>query len=269
MIGASRNSLALVQGTLRSRSGQGDLSALSAELLAAADVLAGEKSLRQNLADSGQPSAARSALIKDVFGSKVSTLTVEVLGEIVAARWSSDTDLVDAVELLGSQAAFVAADKAGSLDRVESELFHFGRAVQASSELQMTLTDPSLSAQAKSAIVGDLIGSKVDSITLGLIKHVAGHLRGRRVDSVLETLGNLAAEQRNQVVAEVRSAVSLDANQTSRLSAALSKITGKNVRINVAIDPSVLGGISVTIGEDVIDGSIAARLESARRSLLA
>jgi F-type H+-transporting ATPase subunit delta len=102
-----------------------------------------------------------------------------------------------------------------------------------------------------------------------LIKHVAGHLRGRRVDSVLETLGNLAAEQRNQVVAEVRSAVSLDANQTSRLSAALSKITGKNVRINVAIDPSVLGGISVTIGEDVIDGSIAARLESARRSLLA
>jgi F-type H+-transporting ATPase subunit delta len=89
------------------------------------------------------------------------------------------------------------------------------------------------------------------------------------VDSVLETLGNLAAEQRNQVVAEVRSAVSLDATQTSRLSAALSKITGKNVRINVAIDPSVLGGISVTIGEDVIDGSIAARLESARRSLLA
>ncbi len=149
MIGASRNSLALVQGTLRSRSGQGDLSALSAELLAAADVLAGEKSLRQNLADSGQPSAVRSALINDVFGSKVSALTVEVLGEIVAARWSSDTDLVDAVELLGSQAAFVAADKAGSLDRVESELFHFGRAVQASSELQMTLTDPSLSAQTK------------------------------------------------------------------------------------------------------------------------
>jgi F-type H+-transporting ATPase subunit delta len=79
----------------------------------------------------------------------------------------------------------------------------------------------------------------------------------------------LAAQQRNQVVAEVRSSVNLDADQTRRLSAALSKITGKNVRINVAIDPSVLGGISVTIGEDVIDGSIAARLESARRSLLA
>ena len=101
MIGASRNSLALVQGTLRSRSGQGDLSALSAELLAAADVLAGEKSLRQNLADSGQPSAVRSALINDVFGSKVSALTVEVLGEIVAALITAKLDanvILDAIE---------------------------------------------------------------------------------------------------------------------------------------------------------------------------
>jgi F-type H+-transporting ATPase subunit delta len=269
MIGASRNSLAFVQESMRSRSSQGDLSALSAELLAAADILANEKSLRQNLADSGQPVAARTSLIKDVFGTKVSASTQEVLGELVAARWSSDNDLVDAVELLGSQAAFVAADKAGSLDRVENELFHFARAVQASSELQMTLTDPALSAQAKSAIVGDLLGSKVDVITLDLVKHVAGHLRGRRVDSVLETLGNLAAAQRNQVVAEVRSAIALNADQTRKLSAALSKLTGKDIRINVAIDPSVLGGITVTIGEDVIDGSVAARLESARRTLLA
>ena len=269
MIGASRNSLALVQESMRSRSNQGDLSALSAELLAAADILANEKSLRQNLADSGQPVATRTSLIKDVFGKKVSDSAHEILGELVAARWSSGEDLVDAVELLGSQAAFVAADKAGSLDRVENELFHFARTIQASSELQMTLTDPALSASVKSAIVGDLLGSKVDVITLDLLKHVAGHLRGRRVDSVLSTLGDLAAAQRNQVVAEVRSVIPLDADQTRKLSSALSKLTGKDVRINVAIDPSVLGGIAVTIGEEVIDGSISARLESARRTLLA
>jgi len=269
MIGASRNSLALVQESMRSRSNQGDLSALSAELLAAADILANEKSLRQNLADSGQPISARSSLIKDLFGKKVSASTNEFLGELVAARWSSGEDLVDAVELVGFQAAFVVADKAGSLDRVENELFHFARAVQASSELQMTLTDPALSSLAKSAVVGDLLGSKVDVSTLNLIKYVAGHLRGRRVDSVLATLGNLAAAQRNQVVAEVRSVIALDAEQTRKLSSALSKLTGKDVRINVAIDSSVLGGITVTIGEEVIDGSISARLESARRTLLA
>lgn len=269
MIGASRNSLALVQESMRSRSNQGDLSALSAELLAAADILASEKSLRQNLADSGQPVSARTSLIKDLFGQKVSANTNEFLGELVAARWSSGEDLVDAVELVGFQAAFVVADKAGSLDRVENELFHFSRVVQASSELQMTLTDPALSSLAKSAVVGDLLGSKVDVSTLNLIKYVARHLRGRRVDSVLATLGNLAAAQRNQVVAEVRSVIALDAEQTRKLSAALSKLTGKDVRINVAIDPSVLGGITVTIGEEVIDGSVSARLESARRTLLA
>jgi F-type H+-transporting ATPase subunit delta len=269
MIGASRNSLALVQESMRSRSNQGDLSALSAELLAAADILASEKSLRQNLADSGQPVTARTSLIEDLFGKKVGASTHEILGELVAARWSSGEDLVDAVEMLGSQAAFVAADKAGSLDRVENELFHFARTVQASPELQMTLTDPAISSSVKSAIVGDLLGSKVDVITLDLIKHVAGHLRGRRVDSVLATLGDLAAAQRNQVVAEVRSVIALDAEQTRKLSSALSKLTGKDVRINVAIDPSVLGGIAVTIGEDVIDGSISARMESARRTLLA
>ncbi|MTB10455.1 MAG: hypothetical protein F2932_07015, partial [Actinobacteria bacterium] len=67
MIGASRNSLALVQESMRSRSSQSDLSALSAELLAAADILASEKSLRQYLADSGQPIDARTSLIKDVY----------------------------------------------------------------------------------------------------------------------------------------------------------------------------------------------------------
>ena len=104
MIGASRNSLALVQESMRSRSNQGDLSALSAELLAAADILANEKSLRQNLADSGQPISARTSLIKDLFGKKVSASTNEFLGELVAARWSSGEDLVDAVELVGFQA---------------------------------------------------------------------------------------------------------------------------------------------------------------------
>ena len=92
MIGASRNSLALVQESLRSRSGLGDLSAMSAELLAVADVLANEKSLRQNLADSGQPTAARASVIKDVFGTKVNSATLDVLNELVAARWSSAID---------------------------------------------------------------------------------------------------------------------------------------------------------------------------------
>ena len=269
MIGASRDSLTAVQETLRSRTGQGDLSALSGQLLAVAEVVASEKSLRLLLADNGQPAAIRTALIADVLGSQVSTVTQEVVASVVSQRWSSDSDLVDALEILGAQAAFIASDANGSLDRAESDIFHFGRSVDASAQLQMTLTDPSLPATAKAGIVTDLLQGKVEAQTAQVIAYFASHLRGRRVDAVIELLSDLAAAQRNQVVAEVRSVVALDESQVTRLATALTKLTGKQVSINVAIDPTVIGGITVKIGQDVIDGSVATRLESARRSLLA
>lgn len=267
MIGASRGSLARAQASLSAR--QGDLSTLSAELFAVVAAIANEKSLRQTLADSGQPEGARKALITDLLGNKVSAATLDVLGDIVTGRWSSDHDLVEAIETVASQAAFASADKAGTLDRVEDEVFLFGRAIDASPELQMALTDPSLGSDAKAAIVGDLLGGKVDSVTLSVLKYYASNLRGRRVDAVVADLSDLAGETRNQSVAEVRSVVALDESQTRRLAAALSVIAGREVKVNVAIDPTVLGGISVKIGDQIIDGTVASRLENARRSLLA
>ena len=269
MIGASRESLTIVQESLRSRAGQGDLSALSSQLLAVAKVIASEKSLRLMLADSGQPSATRVALISDVLGNQVAQPTNEVVAAVVSQRWSSDSDLIDALEILGAQSAFMAAASAGTLDRVESDIFHFGRAVDASAALQMTLTDPAQTSEVKAAVVKDLLAGKVDGTASEVIAYFASNLRGRRVAAVIDLLGELAAGERNQVVAEVRSVIDLDDSQKTRLASALTKLTGKQVSVNVAIDPSVIGGISVKIGQDVIDGSVATRLESARRSLQA
>jgi len=269
MIGASRESLTTVQESLRSSAGQGDLSALSSQLLSVAKVIAGEKSLRLMLADSGQPVAARTALISDLLGAAISEATQSVIASVVTQRWSSDSDLIDALEILGAKAAFMAADANGSLNQAESDIFHFGRALDASAQLQMTLTDPSLAPQAKAAIVDDLLSGKVQGETAQVIAYFASNLRGRRVDAVVDLLSELAAAQRNQVVAEVSSVIELDDSQVTRLANALSKLTGKQVSINVAIDPTVLGGISIQIGQDVIDGSVATRLESARRSLQA
>ena len=269
MIGASRGSLASVQESLRSRADQGDLSALSAELFAVAALFADEKSLVLTFADSGQSTTSRTSLVSDLFGSKVSAHTIAVVTDVVTARWSTSSDLIDAVELLAAQAGFIGAERDGILDRVESELFHFGRAVDASPALQMSLTDPSLPSHSKSAIIHDLLANKVSPTTLTIIEYVASHLRGRRVDSLLSALSDLAAAQRNQVVAQVTSVIGLDDNQQQRLVAALNVITGKSVRLNIAIDANVLGGFSVKIGEDIIDGTIASRLEEARRTLLA
>ncbi|NBV90115.1 MAG: F0F1 ATP synthase subunit delta [Actinobacteria bacterium] len=203
------------------------------------------------------------------MGSQVAQTTKEVVAAVVSQRWSSDSDLVDAIEILGAQSAFMAASGAGTLDRVESDIFHFGRAVDASAQLQMTLTDPAQSAAVKAAVVKDLLAGKVDAQASQVIAYFASNLRGRRVAAVIDLLSELAAGERNQVVAQVRSVIALDETQKTRLATALSKLTGKQVSVNVAIDPSVIGGISVKIGQDVIDGSVATRLESARRSLQA
>jgi F-type H+-transporting ATPase subunit delta len=77
----------------------------------------------------------------------------------------------------------------------------------------------------------------------------------------------LAAERRQAVVAEVRSAVSLDRDHRDRLAAALGKATGKRVELKVVVDPSVVGGVVARVGDQVIDGSVRRRLELARERL--
>jgi len=269
MIGASRGSLLTVQELLSSRTNQGDLSTLSSDLLKVADLITSEKSLRQTLADSGQAAASRVALVTSILESRISGEALSLIGDVVSARWSTDGDLIEALEILGATAAFIAAKSAGTLDRIENEVFHFGRAVDGSEALQMTLTDPALPASAKSSLVSDLLTGKAESTSIAILTYFVAHLRGRRIVEVIESLSELAAAQNNQVVAQVRSAVNLDDQQVARLAAALTTITGRQVKVNVALDASVLGGISVKIGNEVIDGTVATRLEQARRSLQA
>ena len=169
--------------------------------------------------------------------------------------------------MLGAQAAFMAAGS--QLAGVEDEVFAFGRIVDASPELQMALTDPAAPRSAKAALVTDLLSGKASATATAVLAHFAAHLRGRRVGAVIDELSALAAAQRDMVVAEVRSAVTLTDKQIERLSGALARITGKNVRVNVAVDPSVIGGIAVHVDGQIIDGTVATRLEHARRSLLA
>jgi len=267
MLGASRGSMAALSDVLDARRGAPDFPLLASELLAIADLLTREKSLRAALSDSGQSADAREGLATSLFGERVSETTRAVLIDVARARWSHAEDIVDALERLGAQAAFTVADADGTLDGVEEEIFRFGRAADASAELQMAITDPSLRADTKSAVVRDVLGGRAASATSILLEYFAGHLRGRRVNDAVELLSELAASQRERVVAEVRAAIDLDAEQRRRLADGLSRLHGRQVRLNIAIDPEVLGGISVRVGGEVIDGTVATRLEQARRVL--
>lgn len=268
MIGASRESIAGLREQLDGLRSDPGFAALSGELLAVADLLGREKALRLTLSDSGQPERVRADLVSSLLSGRVSALTLDVVQRIVRARWSTDADLVDAVEQLGAQAAFTTAEADGSLDRVEEEIFRFGRVIDASPELQMLITDPAQPAAAKAAVIRDLLGERTAPATAQLLEYLAGHLHGRRVDAAVAMLSDLAAQQQQRVVAEVTCAVSLDADQQRRLADALSRLKGRQVRLNVIVDPDVVGGVSVRIGDEVIDGTVASRLEQARRALL-
>ncbi len=267
MLGASRGSLVSARESVDSRRNEPGFDAVSGELFAVADLLSRENTLRVALADSGQPEQARIALANDIFASRVSPLPLDVVRDVVGRRWSTDGDMLTAFEAVASQAAFTVAEADGTLGRVEEELFTFGSSIDSSPELQMTLTDPALSSTTKSAVVHSLLDGRAAPATIQVLTYMAGHLRGRRADTATEDLSNLAAAQRGRLVAEVVSAIELDEAQEQELTDALSRLQGRAVQLNVAVDPRVLGGISVRIGDEVIDGTVASRLEQARRAV--
>ncbi|MEI8056308.1 MAG: F0F1 ATP synthase subunit delta [Actinomycetes bacterium] len=269
MLGSSRLSLAALQASLDDRRSEPGFAAMSGELLAVARILGEQKSLRNALADAGQPVQVRTGIATSLFGSQLSPLAMAVLSDVAAARWSNDADLVEALEQIGAQVAFISADTDGTLDRIENELFTFGRAVEQSPELQLALTDPAVASDRKGELIRNLVGPTATPTTTALLTHMAANLRNRRPAAAIGSLSTLASAQRNQTVAEVRSAITLNDDQNTRLAAALTSMMGRQVRLNVVVDPDVLGGIVVRIGDDVIDGSIASRLDQARRAILA
>ena len=268
MFGSSRESLSACQEGLDARRQDAGFAQLSGELFAVSSLLEREMQLRSTLADSGQPHSVRDGLVREVLGGKVSELAIDVVLMVADRRWSSDLDLVLALEQLADQAAFTVAEADGTLDATEEELFRFGRALDSSSDLQMTLTDPAQSAATKAAVVRSLLQDRSTAATREVLEYAVGHLHGRRIDAVVDDLCGLAAKQRERVVAEVRVAAPLDEAQQRRLADALSRLKGRTVRLNVAVDPSVLGGVHVRIGDEVIDGTVSARMEGARRALL-
>jgi F-type H+-transporting ATPase subunit delta len=268
MLATSRSSLASLRDALEARRTSPDVATAAAELLSVAALLHREKSLRATLADSGQPSSVRAGLIERLFAERLNPTSLALLSEAAVLRWSTGSDLVDSIESLGAQAAFIVAQDNGTLDSVEDELFRFGRAVDGSADLQMALTSPSLPAQEKVGIVTRLLDGRSTPVTRQILEHVIVALRGRRLDAAITAMVNLAAAQRDRVVAEVRVASALTPEQESRLALQLARIAGREVRMNVVISPSVLGGMSIRIGDELIDGTIATRLEQAQRALV-
>ncbi len=274
MFGASRTSIAalrehldaLYSGDTKSSSDTG-FGAAGEGLLAVVEVLGRERSLRIRLADPASSRERRSEIANSLFGQRISPLAYEILRLVIESRWASDADLVDATDEAGATLILMACETDGSLDRVEEEFFLFGRAIVANADLQMALTDPATEPGVKSGIVSSLLEGKAAPATVLLLAHTASQLRGRRIQDAVAALSELAGRRRGQLIAVVRTAIELSPTQQSRLAKALGRLHGRDIELNVIVDPSVVGGIEVQIGDEVFDGTISTKLELARRKL--
>jgi F-type H+-transporting ATPase subunit delta len=240
---------------------------LANELFAVVGVLDTEHMLRRALSDAGKPAAEKGAIVGALLHGKVTGRTEALVVAAVEAHWASPGDLADAVEQLAIEAMVLGADADGTLDELEDELFRFGRVISAQPDLRAALADASLPEDGKRRLLDTLLASQVTPAALALINQVVAHPRGRSLPLALEICADIAARRRKQLIAVVRSAVELSASQRSRLAEALATVYGHRIQLNVVLDSSVLGGISVQIGDDLIDGTAATRLAEVRRKL--
>jgi F-type H+-transporting ATPase subunit delta len=268
---ASRESLKAARDRLQELAHSVDTATLSAvadELEAFAALLGREPTLRRALADPGVAGERRRELLDAVLSGKVSADTLSVLGALVEGRWSSAADLVDAAEILTVDALLHGAERQGDLADVEDELFRFSRIVTASPELTGILGDRATGADRRRELVRSLLEGKATPTTVRLVELAAAiGIGGRRFDASLERLVVLTAERRDREVAYVRVAAPMTDEQEARLSSRLAATYGRDISLKVQVDPSIIGGATVRVGDDLYDGSVKRRLETARATL--
>jgi F-type H+-transporting ATPase subunit delta len=268
MRGVSRASFAQLKDQLPealSQGGQADT--VGDELFSVLHLLDREHGLRRALADPARPADEKGAIVVALLHGKISEAAEILVATTVRAHWASSGDMTDALEQLAVEAYAISAEEQGQLDDLEDELFRFSRVVATEPELRAALSEPSVPDQPKRELLDNLLSGKVTSVTLRLITEVSLYPRGRSLVASLDTCTRIAAERRRRLIAVVRSASDLSADQRRRLAEALAGIYGHEVYINVVIDPTVVGGLTVQVGDELIDGSVSTRLGDLRRKL--
>lgn len=268
MLGPSRDALAQGRSVLREQLNAGaDPAAVGSELFAVANLLDDAHSLRRALADPSAIQASKSGLATGLLRGRVNDATLTVVDSLVGSRWANENDLVDGIEQLGVESVLLAADRAGELDRVEDELFRVERVVSGSPQLQNALMDPQRTSADKAGLMRGLLEGKAADKTIELVSQAAAHPRGQRLSRVLTVYGTIASRLREQLTATVTSAFPLDEALQERLTRALAQVYGRPVRTDLIVDPAVVGGLRIQVGDEVIDGTILSRLSQAQRLL--
>ncbi len=269
--GTSRASVLTLRKALTdavSKQSANDAATFASELFTILTVLSSSVGLRRALTDNSRDKSAKADLISNLFGKNIKSEAQALLVTASSLRWSSPAELADAVEQLAVEAQSAAAEKSNEQESLENELFDFARVLIANPDLRQALNTSADSDEGKLALLDAVVKGKYASSTLTLLQKVVILRRGRSIDATLAAYSHYVSTRNNRLIAHVKSAVAISDDQLKKLVAALSKQMGKEVHVNVEIDPKVLGGISIRYADDVIDGTIFNRLAEAGRALV-
>ena len=250
------------------RLGEPGLTTLADELVAVASLLIAEPALNKHLAEPTDNPSAKVQLVDRLLAGKIDDHALDLLRTAASQRWSTESDLVLGIEHTARLALLKRAEVANEVDDVEDQLFRFGRVLDAEPRLTSLLSDVTTPADGRIGLLDKVIdGDGVNATAKALVTQTIRLLRGERADEAVVDLAELAVARRGEVVAHVTAAAELSDAQHARLTEVLTRIYGHPVAVQLHVEPELLGGLTITVGDEVIDGSIASRLAAAQSQL--
>jgi ATP synthase F1 delta subunit len=246
------------------------LEKLSGELVSVAKMLDGEIVVTRYLTLPSEDAAPRVRLLERLLSGKVGDPTLELLKEAVSERWSANADLIDAVEHVSRQALLEVAAREDRVDEVEDQLFRFARILEAQPRLAVLLGEYGAPAEGRVGLLRNVLNSatgRSNRITNALLAQTIELLRGQSADDAVTFLAEAAVARRNEVVAQVSAAAEPSDAQRTRVTEVLSRIYGHPVAVQLQIDAALLGGLLISVGDEVIDGTLSSRLTAAEAQL--
>jgi len=273
MAGVSSESLTAALVALEAKLPNASLQ-LATELFGILGTVDSSAGLRRALTDPSRSGDEKSALVKQLFGGKVSADAVEIASGLAGSRWASARDIGDALETLAASVVIAVAENKSAvsasgitgLEELENDLFAFNHAVDASHEVQRALSEPQASQAAKVALAEKLVPSASEEAKV-LIGQAVSQPRGLKATKLVSRFAELAAKRQQRWIATVSVTRPLTEAQTSRLQAGLNALYGRELKINMNVDPALIGGIRIQIGDEVVDASVLARLGQLHRQL--
>ncbi len=268
MRGVSATSLAQVLDAARgAAAGGAEGVAVGEDVFAVVGALDANPVLRRVLSDPATEAQAKDGLVRRLFAGKIGDPALDVVSTAAQGRWGAARDVADALEQAGVQTVLSRAEHDGSLDTVADTLMEFSRVVVSDPDLRQTVNDKASSLEGRQALVARLLEGKADEVTLALARQaVTGRNHG--FEQTLAGFAEDAIVRAGRLQALVTAAYELDADEKRRLAGALARKYGREVYVDVTVDPSVIGGIAVDIAGERIDSTVSTRLADARRGLV-